>query len=202
MISDVFSELMQYREVGGDMVERIKRISVFHLFEPLHTAFGPDPALFNKLLFYVLEVYSIQSPALILAADWQELKEAMFDKYALPDDLLAAVVLVTHPGFQQTVRAYVDYQQSTSFRHFCMLQDLYTQYLNLALSLPDVDEKNKAQRYATVLLGEIDQFKTRLRQDYHLFASAEKELPKSEKKQAIAISLSVENYAHNGIEEE
>jgi hypothetical protein len=196
----IYKAIYPFKDIGGDMVQRLKDISVFHLFEPMNrcVADGED---FNKVLFYILEVYSVDSTCMIIGADWQDFKMSRFEENKIDPEKTLDIVMLNSNLIKQTIRLYVDYQKSTNWRHLCMLQDLYTQFLNMAVSiyqigstenLMTVDEKKKCAQYAKELLIDIEEFKNKIILEMSPISTGEKELPKSERK--VPMSLNVEDY--------
>lgn len=195
MTASIYNDLFDLRDVGGDMENRIKALGVYHIFGPLAVAHSQEPTVFNGLLFYILECYSIESKSLVIEADWLGIKQTVFRSRKLPEKMERGVVLLADPLVAQCVRDYVDYQQAETFRHYCMLRDLYTQLLDIALQSKEVDDKYKAQKYSREILTEIETFKSKLKADFQLLSKDESALPKQKAISSNIVSLEIEDYA-------
>jgi hypothetical protein len=197
MTITVYSHISTFFEIGGDMKEQLRRLGVDHIFQPLAELYQDD-GTFNTILFFILEVYSVDSKAIVLHSDWVSFKKAMFERYKIEEKHEPEVLHLTSPVVRDVCRAYVDYQEAPVWRHYCMLQDLYTQFLGMALDMnKSVAEKHNAAVHARELLTEIETANDKLKQTYGLLERANKELPKRSKLDS-RISLAIEDHVSAG----
>jgi hypothetical protein len=214
MVISVYGELLQYEEVQGDMVDRIKAMGVYHIFEQLHTYYNEEYQLFNKALFFILHAYSLKSKYHVLGQSWAGVKEAVAEKVGITVDgpavertreettesvlLYSDLILLKSREVISTINKYLLYQGNKNFRHLCMLKDQYEQMVSGALDPIekssgeiDFDQKNRNRKYATEILLEIAQWEQTIYDNDKDLKAAMEEL--QNKKENNTQSLRVED---------
>lgn len=177
MVASIYSEMLQYEEVGGNMVERLEKMNVAYIFVRIIVAYKHDMEVFNKVLFYILHTYSFKSKFHVLGADWLKTKTdvarhvgIMYDDPGVDDNLLLNEVLwLESKAVTGSVQSYLEYQGERNYKHLIMLKDLYEEMVVAALSNikkasleVDYDQKFRNHDYATKLLGEIQEWEQRV----------------------------------------
>jgi hypothetical protein len=164
-ILNVYAELIQYEENGGDMVDRIDRLNLHVIFEPIIANY-PDRSVFNKILFYILHVYSKESKSIIPGQDYGQCKDRLADRMKLSDQLREDTVHLRCPHIVTTVRRYLKNQMSKTLEHLTMKRELYHQMLTSSISgaTEDLsyDQKFKNSEYADKLYDQIHEWEQRL----------------------------------------
>jgi hypothetical protein len=191
MQATIYQTLFPYSEVGGDMLGRIKSHSLYEIFQPLDDL-NLSADVYNKVVFYILDCYSIESESLVLNLDWQDVKERVFSKWELPEEMRKGLVLLANNSVKDTIRNYCDAQKGDNLRHYFMLQDLYVQQLNGAVSMSKeltYKEKHNVALNANETKKEVERFRQIIAEEYSVLKHAEKELPGVKKKKFISINI-------------
>lgn len=147
------------------MVERVKSISAYHIFQPLEEAYGHDIPTFNKIVFFILMLYTYESPHVRLAGAWEQTKIALIDELGIDDPAIQHDLLdMQTDGFAETVARYLDSQQAFVWEHLVTLQELYNELRRSARSRimkgenVDYDQKIKNMKAASEMADEIAKY--------------------------------------------
>src|SRR5436305_1908866 len=84
----IYTDLIQYVDVGGVMVDRITAIGAYHVFEPLVSLYiteKEDHEKFNQALFYILLLYSKESDILSTQLSYLQIKGAVAEQLGITD---------------------------------------------------------------------------------------------------------------------
>lgn len=193
MVASIYKALIQYEDIQGDMVERIRELYVQHVFKPMTEYYGDNLQLFNKALFFILHTYSLNSKYHILGQDWLEIKLRIAERVGINKEepfmvrkttedeedestenvlLYTDLILLESPEVVKTIQNYLNFQGNRNFKHLCMLKDQYEQMVNGSLdpikkSSNDIDfeQKNKNRGYATKILKEIMEWEQKMAED-------------------------------------
>lgn len=171
MVANIYTYILQYEDIGGNLVEKLQQMNVFPIFVKMAKCYEEDLSKFNKVLFYILHTYSLQSKFHVLGADWQLTKNNVAKHVGIKEDedLYNDAVLLENTAVVITIQNYLDYQGEKNFKHLCMLKDLYEQMVSSAVANIkkasdeiDYDQKYKNHEYAGKLLEEIKQWEQRV----------------------------------------
>ncbi len=172
MVASIYSEMLAFEEVGGDMLTRLGQMNVAHIFLRIAKYYEGQPDKFNKALFYILHTYSFKSKFHILGSDWKQTKMKVAEHVGLDENFTQEycdLVLLESQAVVETIQDYLNYQGERSFKHLIMLKDLYEQMVAAALSdikkaslETDYDQKYRNHDYATKLLAEINEWEQRV----------------------------------------
>ncbi len=171
MHNSIYTALIGYEDVGGDMIERINHMGLAEVFGPIAEEWGADQSVFNKVLFYTLHCYSRESPFVIHESDWSNIKRKVAKKVGIDhkEDLFFQLYDLRNKNYTFTIRRYLDYQGSKATKHLMMLKDLYEQMVNSAIeNITDkdgvimYDQKVKNAEYADRLYEKINLWQQRI----------------------------------------
>lgn len=174
MIRSVYDGVIAYKDVGGDMVERLNRMGLHDIFVEIIEKYGGDMHLFNQVLFYTINCYSKESEYHVQNTDWSLIKKTVAKDAGIDIDseLFSELSLLKDIGYAMCIRKYLDFQQSTQFKHLVMLKDLYNQMVNASIeNITDkdgiimYDQKMKNQKHAKELYQEINEWEQRIEVD-------------------------------------
>jgi hypothetical protein len=197
-ILNVYNELIQYEDMGGDMVGRISALSLHAVFEPIIENY-PDRSVFNKYLFYILHVYSKESKAIIPGQNYEDCKRRLAKQLKLSEQEMEDVVNLRCPFVIKTVQRYLRLQMSKTLEHLTMKRELYQQMLQNSLNnltdkdgVINFDQKFKNSSYADQLYDQIHEWEIRLLEDNKELKAALDEL-KAVKQRKNNASLRLED---------
>lgn len=174
MVLNVYTGLKQYQEVGGNLVERIKSMGLYEVFQPLDEEYGDDMETFNHVLFYLLNCYSRNSPFVIIEREWSEIKLVAAEDAGIDvkSELFFDLTELTNTNFTRAIRRYLDYQGGKAHKHLMMLKEQYDQFVNSAIEnikgddeKINWDQKFKNGGYATKLYQQIAEWEQRIEVD-------------------------------------
>lgn len=198
MVASIYSEMLQYQEVGGNMMERLGKMNVAHLFVRIAAKYKEDGEAFNKVLFYILHTYSLKSKFHVLGADWNETKEAIARHLAIDESNLLwdDTVLLKSSEVISSIQNYLNYQGNRNFKHLCMLKDLYEQMVSSAVDNikkasdeTDYDQKYKNHDYASKLLAEINEWEQRVAEGHKELKDAMGEMAQFKKTNKLSLRM-------------
>ncbi len=199
----LYQRLIDFREVGGDMISVINSHSAREIFEPLIALYGSEMLKFNQAFFYLLMVYSRDSTSWAKGVSYEETKRAVIKELEIEDAQLAHELMdLELQEIRDTVQRYLDYQGSPEWDHLIMIKELYHE-MRVSAMMPirkgeaiDYEQKFKNARYAKELLQEIGAWEAKMMEDEKNYAETRQLLAKKgqgkEKKRHIA-SLRVED---------
>jgi hypothetical protein len=198
-ILNVYTELIQYEEIGGDMTDRIDRLNLHVIFEPIITHY-PDRSKFNSVLFFILHVYSKEGTAIIPGQDYLQCKERLADRLKIKDEQLREDILYLRcPEIVKTVQRYLKLQMSKTLEHLTMKRELYQQMLTSAMMNltnkdggTDYDQKFSNSEYADKLYDQIHDWEQRLMDENKELKQAMEELRAVKQRRNIS-SLRIED---------
>lgn len=202
MVRDVYHGLKQYQEVGGDLVERIDKMGLHDVFEPLIEEYSADMEQFNKALFYILNCYSRTSEFVVLEGEWSAIKRQCASNAGVDPDseLFHALFDLANDNVTRTIRKYLDYQGGKAHKHLMMLKDLYDQMVNSAIeNIKDgnentnYDQKKKNAEHASKLYSEINEWEQKIEVTNTPLKKATDEFVAQEKKNKTKFSLRMED---------
>ncbi len=158
MVVSIYTEIVAYEEVGGDMVTRLKDMGVHDVFEDIDKYYQEDYNLFNKALLFILHAYSLNSKFHVMGQSWIDTKERIAAKVGINHDapfvnrpkadvdddadevekmekvlLYSDLVYMESKEVINCIQKYLAYQGNKNFRHLCMLKDQYVQMVAGAL---------------------------------------------------------------------
>lgn len=176
MIGTIYDELIPLVDYGGDLIERIKKMSWYTIFEPLAVEYitnQRNSKRFNTALFYIIMLYTRKSPHWGLGSDWGQNKTAILSSLGQDpredSELYLDLIELRQYAIYETVRRYIDYQGSRDWQHLSMMYDLYDELVSSARSplknkdgSIDYAQKRTNATEAASLLGEIEAMETRL----------------------------------------
>lgn len=174
MNSSAYNAIVAYREVHGDMVQRLNLLGLHDVFQEVIEEYANEMETFNKVLFYTIHCYSKESQYHIQYTDWEYIKKTIAKDVGIDTDseLFYDLSLLKKVGYAKSVRKYLDFQFSTQFKHLVMLKDLYQQMVNAAIeNITDkddiimYDQKMKNSKHAKELYSEIAEWEQRIEQD-------------------------------------
>jgi hypothetical protein len=167
-ILSVYHELVQYEETQGDMVDRINQLKLAVVFEPIISGY-PDRSDFNKILFFILHVYSKESKVVVPGQDYTAIKMSVANNLGMSEKLVNSTVFLQCPLVTRAVQLYLQRQMSKTLEHLVMKRELYSQMLHSAMSnltdsggLTDYEQKAKNSAHANKLYDEIHEWEARL----------------------------------------
>lgn len=202
MHSSIYNAILQYEEVGGDLVERIKALGLFDVFEPIITEYGADMEQFDRVLFYMIHCYSRESEFHVLQADWELIKKQVAEKVGIDtkSELYEALFYLKSIPFTLSVRKYLDYQNSKPLKHLLMLKDLYEQMVNSAIeNITDsngvvlFDQKVKNAKHAEEIYSKITEWEMRINEENTKLNKPIEQLKSVEKKKSNRFTLRMED---------
>jgi hypothetical protein len=167
-ILSVYHELVQYEETQGDMVDRINQLKLAEVFEPIIAGY-PDRSAFNKILFFILHLYSKESKVVVPGQDYTAIKMSVAKSLGMSEQLIQSAVFLQCPLITRAVQNYLKRQMSKTLEHLVMKRELYMQMVHSAISdlkdgsgLTDYEQKAKNSAHANKLYDEIHEWETRL----------------------------------------
>lgn len=213
MIINVYKELLQYEDVAGDMVGRIKELGLFDIFEKLDNYYFHQSQLFNRALFFILHAYSLDSKFHVFGQDWFAIKASIankvgisveepfveretgvdkIEKILLWDDLM----ILKSKACVDTINNYLLYQGNKNFRHLIVIKEQYEQMISGALDPIvkssgeiDFDQKNRNRTYATQILSEINEWESKIANENVSLKDAMAEMNIKRNNQELSIRL-------------
>jgi hypothetical protein len=206
-VLSVYEELIQYEEVGGDMTARLSKMNLRQVFEPVIVYYGAEADILNKVLFYILHIYSKESKFIVPGQDYLGTKQRCCDRLGIPEDLKCQhesfvyqdLVFLESSDVVDTVQRYLKLQMSKTFEHLVMKRELYLQMVQSAMGrltdhngVVDYDQKFKNSGYAEKLYGEIYHWEQQLSAEHPELKSAIEEL-RERKTVAGKASLRIED---------
>lgn len=214
MVAGVYNGLIQYEEVGGDMVQRIRLMGMYDVFESLDRFCDGDMSRFNPALFYIIHTYSFESKYHVLGVEWLDIKKKVLaqvggeelkkisitrtiNEMPVYSTLYDELLYMTDPQIVLTIDKYLSYQGNRNFKHLIMLKDLYEQMVRGALEPirkstgeVDFDQKNKNRGYAASILNEITEWEQKVTdQTSQLIKEGVKELNKRKTSQTRSLRM-------------
>lgn len=202
MVSSVYNDLVQYQEVGGDLVARINAIGLNPIFVPIIEEYSEDKSVFNKVLFFLLHCYSRESDYHIQYKDWGFIKTQVAASVGIgtEDELFDQLFYLKNVKFTRTVRLYLDYQGGKAMKHLMMLKDLYEQMVNSAIeNIQDkdgiimYDQKVKNAEHADKIYNKIADWEQRIEKEESSLTQARLQLKEKEKAGDKKFSLRMED---------
>ena len=168
-ILSVYHELTQYEEVGGDMVERINKLCLHQVFSPIIETYIADAEKFNKILFYILHIYSKESKMIIVGTSYLDAKNRVADMLKMEGEFRGAAIEFRCPALVHTVQRYIRLQLSKPLEHLIMKRELYQRMIESATcgvkdedSVSDFNQMKKNSDYADLLYAEMFAWERRL----------------------------------------
>lgn len=200
MIQSVYKAILQFEEVGGDLIARLRSMGLNEVFEPIITNYGDEPVTFNKVLFYLIHAYSRESELHIANADWGQVKKNAAEKAGINSEEETGLYLDLYDlrtvEIARTIRLYLDYQAGRDLKHMLMLKDLYEQMLNSAIeNITDKDnvvnynQKFQNAQYAEKLYLKIAEWEQRIEQNELAVNKGREELRRVEKKNNFSLRM-------------
>lgn len=190
------------------MVERIKALNLYMVFEPLVLCYSEDRSKFNTALFYILHVYSRESKFIISDQDFVAVKRRVIDRLVITDSLLTQQLMELHGPVLITVQRYLKLQMSKTLEHLMMKRELYQQMLQSAMdNITDAngivmyDQKKKNSDYADRLYDEINEWEQRLLSEHKELRQAVEEIREIKKKNNRS-SLRIEDVLNESDDDE
>lgn len=192
MIVSIYKELIQFEQIGGDMIERIKGLGVYNVFKPMaeDERFVDKMDDFNVVLWWVLYCYSLNSGKDIVGSDWQYRKLTIAKELKMPADLMNKVIALEIPGLRKTIINYLEFQDYRVYKHLKILQEQYSQMLSASLQDLKIGEgdnidytmKYKCGEYADKLLERIKFYEDKLKDDNRDLKEAITEIEQKERR--------------------
>lgn len=201
MIVSIYDELSKITD-QDKMLEAIRRISFYEMFEPLIIRFE------NWLPFvrYVLHAYSYQSDFISLGEDWNEAKRKVADHVSIPKDekyqipnvdpdlppkeeyLFDALINLKVIEATQVISDYLQYQGNRDFNHLLALREAYQLFIRSPYRRIDDDQIYKNMISAKKLLDEILEFEDRIKNAMGtMLWDAKKEIDKVARKKTLSL---------------
>lgn len=196
----IFQDLMQFREVGGDMVERISAIGVYEIFKPLieQYALKGDMDSFNKALFYILWLYSKDTDLIVAGYDYLEVKAMVAKRLSIEGKLYSDLIQLATPAIVETVNNYMDYQNSRIYRHLTMVREQYQIMVRsstwiLTPAGMDYEQMRRNSRHAAELYDDIRIWEQKFTEEERVLKPAIGELKRGSAKYKRNTSLRIED---------
>lgn len=196
----IYKELLQYEEVQGDMITRLRTLGIYHIFEPIATAekYVADNSLFNKVLFFILHAYSKDSSKDTLGSDWKTVKLTIAKEVGLPKIFIE----LNEPCVTKAIINYLEWQDYRVYRHLMILKMQYDEMLEASVSVlkdkdggVDYPMKYKCGENADKLLERIRYYEEKLRDDNRDYKERIDEIEKKEQRK-LGTTLSVDANEH------
>lgn len=209
-VLSIYHELMQFENIGGDLVYRLDQMNLHDQFLPLIEKYGGDCDKFNRVLFYILHVYSKESPLIIDGLDYVTIKNAALDRVGIEEpDLRSDLMNLFDEAVVKTVHNYLSLQLTRLHTHLVSKRELYQQMLNSSMDMITGkdnqvlwDQKRKNSQYADELYREIAEWEQKMAEDTKDLRVALTEVQEKTRKPVLPETIRFETFVKKSKEKD
>lgn len=185
---------------GNDWNDFLTKVCLIDIFKDLIPLFKDKEAL-TQGIRYVVMCYSKDSDCVVLGTDWYENKKRIFDKCNLQKEYFYDLVGLQNRIVAETIKRWLNFQDSAVFSQLLMLKDLQQEMLESA-TMPirnaqgeiNFDQKFKNAKYVNELKVMIEDLEQELIQNNAKLKIAYKEVSSASNK--IKNTIGVETFAN------